>query len=69
MKGSLCHMPLEGKWEKEGEEWKNVCGTEFETGMISFLNTEKIEELCRKKFQVPKKVYSVDIPKYHTHTH
>jgi hypothetical protein len=46
-------MPLEGNLEKEGEEWKNVCGTEFETGMISFLNTEKIEELCRKKFQVP----------------
>ena len=61
-------MPLEGKWEKEGEEWKNVCGTEVETGTISSLNREKIEEVCRKKFQVPKKVYSVAIPKYHTHT-
>ena len=60
---SLCRMPLEGKWEKEGEEWNNVCGTGVETGMISSLNRENIEELCRKKFQVPKKVYIVAIPK------
>ena len=46
-------LQLGGKWEKEGEEWKNVCGTEIETGMISLLNRVKIEELCRKKFQVP----------------
>ena len=59
---SLCRMPLEGKWEKEGEEWKNVCGTEVETGTISLLNREKIEELCRKK------VYRVAIPKV-SHTH
>lgn len=65
---SLCYMPVEGKWEKEGEEWKNVWGTEVETETISSLSRRKIEEFCRKKFQVPKKVYSMDIPKYHTHT-
>jgi murein tripeptide amidase MpaA len=61
-------MPLGGRWEKEGEEWKIIGEEEVETEKISLLGREKIAELCRKKFQVPKKVYSVDIPKYHTHT-
>jgi hypothetical protein len=32
---SLCQMPLGGRWEKEGEEWKIIGEEEVETEKIS----------------------------------
>jgi len=61
-------MPLTGKWEKEGENWKNIGDSEVSTHEKSILDRKRIEEHYKKRFSGPKKVFNVDIPKYHTHT-
>ena len=63
----LCRMPLEGRWEKEGEEWKSVGGKEVESEMIETQSREIIEASCRKRFQAERKLYKVPMTKYHTH--
>ena len=65
---SLSRMPLEGKWKKEDEKWINLEMAEVETEPIGFQDREKIEAMCRKRFQVKRKVYSVPMAKYRTHT-
>ena len=65
---SVCRMPLLGRWIKEDDSWTNVGGTEVSTEEIHLMERTRIEKQSRKRFQVDKKVYSVHIPKYHTHT-